>query len=534
VSRSPGQRGFIPPTIPTAAAASAVETSAVALPVAESSTTEPTVMGINTITPACFILVAGLIGLCIWFNDGVYHASAFKYLFLAVALAAVGVWAAPLRLPARFGRLGPAMIAFIAAITLAGQLFLHFVHLTNISETQSVLTPGVPAPNFEPYAYTELGQVAVPLRIWFTLLPFYGSLAIAGVLAGAGLMSRSRLGRLTFLMLLVLWVILGAWIIWMTPHPMIDVFDFQRDSSIALGHGTNPYAITFKDPYEGRSPWYGPGLSVNGRLMFGYPYFPLPLMWVAPAQWIAGDVRYGHLAALTIAAILLGFSRGRSATAAVFGAVALLLFTPRIFLVLEESWTEPVVILFLSLLLFCTHRYPKLWPYAFGLLMASKQYVPLTAPLALLLLPWPLKWRDIWSAGWRAAAAAAVVTLPLAVWNFPAFWHSTIALQVSQPFRPDALSFLSWWVGPFNPTAPLPAHPPSAAWGFVMLAVGIGLSLWRCPRTPAGFFAAMALSFLLFFSFNKQAFANYYFLVIGASVCAIVADAPECLAPQPT
>ena len=74
-----------------------------------------------------------------------------------------------------------------------------------------------------------------------------------------------------------------------------------------------------------------------------------------------------------------------------------------------------------------------------------------------------------------------------------------------------------------KPAAPLPAHPPSAAWGFVMLALGMALSLWRCPKTPAGFFAAMAFSFLLFFSFNKQAFANYYFLVIGASACAIVA-----------
>jgi hypothetical protein len=344
-------------------------------------------------------------------------------------------------------------------------------------------------------------------------------------------LSRSRFGRIVFLALLLLWVNLGAWIIRRAPHPVIDVFDFQRDSSTALAHGINPYSITFKDPYGGRSPWYGPGLSVNGRLMFGYPYFPLPLLWVAPAQWIGGDVRYGHLAALTIAATLIVFSRGRSAAPLAYGAVSLLLLTPRIFLVLEESWTEPVIILFLSILLFCTQRYPKLWPYAIGLLFASKQYMPLTAPLALLLLPWPLKWRDIWSAAWRAAAAATVVTLPLVVWNVPAFWHSAVTLQVSQPFRPDALSFLAWWVGPFNPSAPLPAHSPSVGWAFIMLAAGIGLSLWRCPRTPAGFFSAMAMTLLLFFAFNKQAFANYYFLVIGASACAIVAAAPTSL-PQ--
>jgi hypothetical protein len=43
------------------------------------------------------------------------------------------------------------------------------------------------------------------------------------------------------------------------------------------------------------------------------------------------------------------------------------------------------------------------------------------------------------------------------------------------------------------------------------------LSWWRKP----GFAAAFALSFLCFFAFNKQAFANYYFLIIAALACAI-------------
>ena len=37
------------------------------------------------------------------------------------------------------------------------------------------------------------------------------------------------------------------------------------------------------------------------------------------------------------------------------------------------------------------------------------------------------------------------------------------------------------------------------------------VSLWRLPRTPAGFAAAVALTFFAFFAFNKQAFCNYYF-----------------------
>jgi hypothetical protein len=53
-------------------------------------------------------------------------------------------------------------------------------------------------------------------------------------------------------------------------------------------------------------------------------------------------------------------------------------------------------------------------------------------------------------------------------------------------------------------------------------AAASALALWRLPRTPAGFAMANALTFMGFFAFNKQAFCNYYFFVIG-TVCASLA-----------
>jgi hypothetical protein len=43
----------------------------------------------------------------------------------------------------------------------------------------------------------------------------------------------------------------------------------------------------------------------------------------------------------------------------------------------------------------------------------------------------------------RAALSAAIVTLPLVLWNTGAFWESVVWLQVKQSFRHDALSFLA-------------------------------------------------------------------------------------------
>ena len=105
------------------------------------------------------------------------------------------------------------------------------------------------------------------------------------------------------------------------------------------------------------------------------------------------------------------------------------------------------------------------------------------------------------------------------MWNPAAFWQSVVALQFHQPFRPDALSVLSWWASRGH------AQPPALI-SFAVAAAASLLALWRLPRTPAGFAMAIALTFFVFFAFNKQAFCNYYFFVIGALCAAVAAWRP--------
>jgi hypothetical protein len=139
-------------------------------------------------------------------------------------------------------------------------------------------------------------------------------------------------------------------------------------------------------------------------------------------------------------------------------------------------------------------------------LVATKQYLPLALLAAPLL-------RRGGRLAWTAAAVAALVTLPMALSILPPFVHSAVLLQLRQPFRPDALSYLV-------PLSHLFGGAPPAWLAFIAAAVAAILALRRCPRTPAGFAAAVALVLLAFFAFNKQAFCNYYHLVIGALCCA--------------
>lgn len=343
-----------------------------------------------------------------------------------------------------------------------------------------------------------------------------GAFGLAVLAALAVLLPLSRRRRSIVAALVVVHAALGAWVIQHSPDPAIDVHVFQRDAVEALLRGHNPYALTFPDIY-GRSHYYGEGLSVNGRLQFGFPYFPLSLLAAVPGQVLGHDSRYSQLAAIELTAVLMAIARpgGLGPIAA-----ALYLTTPRIFFVLEQSWTEPFVVLGAAAVVVAACRAPRATPWLFGAFVAIKQYLVFALPAAVLLV----RRRD-GAAGVvqllaRGAVVGVVITLPFVLWNPGAFVASVVTLQVHQPFRGDALSYLAWWAGLGHPA-------PSTAIPFVLASGAAALAAWRLPRSPAGFAAALALTFVVFFAFNKQAFANYYYFVLGTLFLTVAAWCPS-------
>jgi hypothetical protein len=350
---------------------------------------------------------------------------------------------------------------------------------------------------------------AVPAwRPWF--------LAAAVVVIGAAYaiaVGRGVVRHAGILVLLATHLGLGIWTIRaQAAPPLIDVYMFQRDAAAALLSGVDPYAIDFPNPYP-TAAYYGPGMVVDGRLTFGFVYPPLSVFLSVVGAW-AGDVRYAQLGAMTLAAVFIAYTR-RGALGGL--AAGLYLFTPRNFFVLEQSWTEPFVVLFLAATVWCAARHPRVAPYVLGLFLAVKQYAVLALPLALLIGRPPMTF-----AGWRrvalpAVVVAAVVTLPLALWEPAGFLRAVVELQFYQPFRPEALSYLGLLAGPAG-------QPPfGTGVAFAVAAAVMALALWRVARTPAGFALGVAATFLAFFVLNKQAFANYYFFVIGALCVAVAA-----------
>lgn len=306
--------------------------------------------------------------------------------------------------------------------------------------------------------------------------------------------------------------LLGCWIIRHAPSPLIDVFVIHRDSAAALLRGENPYAITFPLIYP-TTIMYGPEQIAGGRLAFGYCYPPLSLLAALPGHLLGGDYRYSMLGAMTLTGLCLAYTRKGERTGAL--AALLLLFTPRVFYVVEHGWTDPLVALTLAATVLAARRAPRLLALPLGLFFAAKQYTVLALPAAVALLAFPLgRRRAVKLLAWTGAVTLAV-TLPLFLIDPSAFIWDVVTLQFYSPFRQDAMSYLAWIAQAGGPRL-------SSLIGFTAVLPVAAYGVWRAPRTPAGFAAATALVYLVFFSLGKQAFSNYYFFVIAvlASACA--------------
>jgi hypothetical protein len=423
---------------------------------------------------------AAAVGLALQIHDGRYDPSALALITLAIGAAAVV-------LHGRGPRVSAVGLEVLLAALVAGQLALL------VAQPVALLD----APEGQAPLFILLGSAAAVLAVLALDPPWLG---------------RARPAAIA--LFVALYFAAGVWLLRHAPAG-IDVFNFQRGALEAFRHGRDPYGIKFRNIYHPYVGFYGPGLVVRGVLQFGYPYPPLPLFLTAVALPF-GDIRYAHLAALALSGgALMAMDRGRRPVL----AAGLLLFSPRFGLLLQMSWTEPFVIFFLALTVLAARRAPRLMPLALGLLLATKQYLVLLAPAAMLLVPeGPDRLRRTARLLLGAVGVAAAITLPMALWDLRAFVRSAVTLQLHQPLRMDALSYAA---------ALARAGGPKLSWPPMVLGpLALALALWRAPRTPGGFALATAFVFLVFFACNKQAFCNYYFFPLGALCLAVAVAAP--------
>ncbi len=326
---------------------------------------------------------------------------------------------------------------------------------------------------------------------------------------------RTSLIQTRFLLLLVCFALMGVAIVRASPQPWVDVWTVQQGAAEALRHGANPYSVSYPNIYASLSGrMYAPELLVEGRLA-AFPYPPLTVLGDLPAYLLLGDVRYALLALM----LLGGWTLARLGGGASAELAALfVLFQPRTFFVLEQSWTEPLMLACFALTLLLCARWrsgkpgPVLVGAALGLLAVSKQSSPyLVVPVAFAL-PARGRWRALLS----AFALAVTLVAPFAAWDPRGFIRGVVRMQLLQPFRDDSLSLPALLahlhLGEYGALAFV-----GLALGAVVLAAGLrrATDLAQAAATAAAAWVAVVL-------FNKQAFCNYYWLGVGL-LCASIA-----------
>ena len=420
------------------------------------------------------IAIAALLGHAVWLNNGALHPTA-----IILVAACIGIASITSIISAKPDFTIPTWIPqFILWISVGTQ----FVQL-------QLSPPGV--------------YIAASGENWMI---FSAVLATATFFAGGILSKTNGIARVSFIFSILALLFLAWWVVRFSPTPRIDVFGFQTEAARALLNGYNPYEIRTPNIY-GHAHYYGPGVVRDGLVQFGFPYFPLSLLAIIPGQ-LLGDLRFTQV--FLIGATGLVFTRlqpgplGR-------GIALLYLFSPRTLFVVEQSWTEPLLVFLASLVALASKTTPHTVAPAFGFLLAAKQTMVWMPFLFPLLVPGKLKVRV--RAFGTALGIAALITLPFFLWNPVEFWRSVVEWQFIQPFRRDALSFSALFLGVSGAT--FPAYIP-----FLASLACIALALWKSARSPAGWAMSACLVYLVFFAMNKQAFCNYYFMIIGLACLA--------------
>ena len=328
---------------------------------------------------------------------------------------------------------------------------------------------------------------------------------IPSILRGTLEIKRFRDARFV----LVLWCVLlgGVDAIRSSPHPDVDVWVLEQQGADVLARAENPYTrVSVQNTAPGH---VGPNVP--------YVYTPVQLLVTLPAKKIAGDIRYAMLAAVLIAGCAMRFLARRAlpnGPSFAEDAPALFYFlTPKLFFVIEQAWTEPVSVMFAALAI-AAHvgKKPLLAAILFGLLFATKQTMIWVVPIAWLVVglrPWQAV---------TAFATAGATALPFALSNFHAMKYALFDFQKLLPPRKDGLTLHTAVADLFGVELP-------GALGFLLAALVCGASAWRLRGKLGDFAPAAAFTLLVFFFFNKWAFANYYFLTMG--IATLAAAVPE-------
>lgn len=278
------------------------------------------------------------------------------------------------------------------------------------------------------------------------------------------------------------------------PRPPIDVwFMFQAAGRALLG-GHDIYTTAWSS-------------AVPGEVANHFTYLPGSAAALLPFFLVFGDVRYGLVAAMVVAALTISAVGGRR-----FGPLlgCLLLCYPQLLFAVEQSWNDPLILAILALAVYVSRRgATKTLLVLLAAAVTLKSYVLLVVPLGCL-------WTTVGCRRmpWVVVGAMGFV-LPWVVADPGAFWSGAVLTPLRSQARGNALSLYS----------PLfqSGHSPGLGLAIAGVTAALLFALAVLPPTDAGFVVGLATGLAAFNLTMKESYFNEWMLVAGLALLAAAA-----------
>ncbi len=304
---------------------------------------------------------------------------------------------------------------------------------------------------------------------------------------------------------------LPSWVVWMfdvafiaagialrflvptfTPVAMIDVYVTSQESAQHFLAGLNPYTTAVTDIYGGKMDF--------GYDILGYMYLPATL-YLQTIGYLFGDVRY--MSAFADAVIALSLWRLTKEVSRNMRCLLILLFLwhPKGFFVVEQSWTEPLIAMFLGIFLMLrSSGFSLAAAGIYGYMLSIKQSLAFFALQLLRLERRPSRLLIV-------ALVGILTIIPFAIWDMESLWKYGVLFQLQTGFRADGLTI-------FAPLSKLGLEP-GKSWSLIVGFVATIGAMWFVRKLPQmrGYLLATCISTFAMFLFGSQAFCNYYYLV---------------------
>ena len=281
----------------------------------------------------------------------------------------------------------------------------------------------------------------------------------------------------------------------------LDVLVLHKQAAAAIADGLSPYSGAVTVPNG--APYAGPD-----DFIVGYPYPPVTAIGFSLGEWVAGDARYTGLVSWLAFLAMLGISGLRNRQPHQIYVMLLLAALPGWPLVLRAAWTEPFSLALLAAMFF-TWGSQRMSGGFLGLGLASKQYFAVTAPVLALMRGSPKWTRKI-----AALIAIAAVQAVGFIWGPQVFWSAAVEFHLSTPPRPESSNL----VGLASLLGGSWSAPTAVTFGAgLLVAVVTGLRAKTRQDVVLALAATLGVSFFL----SSQAFANYWFLVMGLVALAM-------------